>query len=225
MTKQKTEKKPAFSLKVLSRVVKYMLHYYKIPFILVVACILVSAVTTVIGATFPQTLVDDYITPMLKNGSHDFSGLAGQLIRLVIIMGIGVIAAFSYNRIMVNVSQGTMRHLRDDLFSKMESLPIKYFDTHAHGDIMSVYTNDVDTLRQMLSQSIPQIINSVITMIATLVTMLVLNPALTVISLVTAFVMLRVTAGFSKLSAKYYIRQQMDLGAVGGFIEEMLDGQ
>ena len=225
MTKQKTEKKPAFSLKVLSRVVKYMLHYYKIPFILVVACILVSAVTTVIGATFPQTLVDDYITPMLKNGSHDFSGLAGQLIRLVIIMGIGVIAAFSYNRIMVNVSQGTMRHLRDDLFSKMESLPIKYFDTHAHGDIMSVYTNDVDTLRQMLSQSIPQIINSVITMIATLVTMLVLNPALTVISLVTAFVMLRVTAGFSKLSAKYYIRQQMDLGAVDGFVEEMLDGQ
>ena len=140
-------------------------------------------------------------------------------------MGIGVIAAFSYNRIMVNVSQGTMRHLRDDLFSKMESLPIKYFDTHAHGDIMSVYTNDVDTLRQMLSQSIPQIINSVITMIATLVTMLVLNPALTGISLVTAFVMLRVTAGFSKLSAKYYIRQQMDLGAVDGFIEEMLDGQ
>ena len=225
MTKQKTEKKPAFSLKVLSRVVKYMLYYYKIPFILVVVCILVSAVTTVIGATFPQTLVDDYITPMLKNGSHDFSGLAGQLIRLVIIMGIGVIAAFSYNRIMVNVSQGTMRHLRDDLFSKMESLPIKYFDTHAHGDIMSVYTNDVDTLRQMLSQSIPQIINSVITMIATLVTMLVLNPALTVISLVTAFVMLRVTAGFSKLSAKYYIRQQMDLGAVDGFVEEMLDGQ
>ncbi len=225
MTKQKTEKKPAFSLKVLSRVVKYMLHYYKIPFILVVACILVSAVTTVIGATFPQTLVDDYITPMLKNGSRDFSGLAGQLVRLVIIMGIGVIAAFSYNRIMVNVSQGTMRHLRDDLFSKMESLPIKYFDTHAHGDIMSVYTNDVDTLRQMLSQSIPQIINSVITMIATLVTMLVLNPALTGISLVTAFVMLRVTAGFSKLSAKYYIRQQMDLGAVDGFIEEMLDGQ
>ena len=225
MTKQKTEKKPAFSLKVLSRVVKYMLHYYKIPFILVVACILVSAVTTVIGATFPQTLVDDYITPMLKNGSRDFSGLAGQLVRLVIIMGIGVIAAFSYNRIMVNVSQGTMRHLRDDLFSKMESLPIRYFDTHAHGDIMSVHTNDVDTLRQMLSQSIPQIINSVITMIATLVTMLVLNPALTVISLVTAFVMLRVTAGFSKLSAKYYIRQQMDLGAVDGFIEEMLDGQ
>ena len=177
MTKKKSDKKPAFSMKVLGRVVKYMLHYYKIPFILVVTCILISAVTTVIGATFPQTLVDDYITPMLESGSRDFSGLASDLLRLGVIMGIGVIAAYAYNRIMVNVSQGTMRHLRDDLFHNMESLPIKYFDTHAHGDIMSVYTNDIDTLRQMLSQSIPQIINSVITMAATLVTMLVLNPA------------------------------------------------
>ena len=225
MTKKKSDKKPAFSMKVLGRVVKYMLHYYKIPFILVVTCILISAVTTVIGATFPQTLVDDYITPMLESGSRDFSGLASDLLRLGVIMGIGVIAAYAYNRIMVNVSQGTMRHLRDDLFHNMESLPIKYFDTHAHGDIMSVYTNDIDTLRQMLSQSIPQIINSVITMAATLVTMLVLNPALTLISLATAFVMLRVTASFSRLSARYYVRQQMDLGAVDGFIEEMLDGQ
>ena len=169
--------------------------------------------------------MDDYITPMLESGSRDFSGLASDLLRLGVIMGIGVIAAYAYNRIMVNVSQGTMRHLRDDLFHNMESLPIKYFDTHAHGDIMSVYTNDIDTLRQMLSQSIPQIINSVITMAATLVTMLVLNPALTLISLATAFVMLRVTASFSRLSARYYVRQQMDLGAVDGFIEEMLDGQ
>ena len=122
-------------------------------------------------------------------------------------MGAGVIASFTYNRIMVNVSQGTMQKLRDDLFRKMESLPIKYFDTHAHGDIMSVYTNDVDTLRQLLSQSIPQIINSMISMAATLVTMLL------------------VTSNFSKLSGRYYIRQQQDLGAVDGFIEEMLDGQ
>ena len=140
-------------------------------------------------------------------------------------MAVGVITAFSYNRIMVNVSQGTMRHLRDDLFRKMETLPIKYFDNHAHGDIMSVYTNDVDTLRQLLSQSIPQIINSVITMAATLVTMIILNPALTVISILTAVVMFLVTANFSKLSGRYYIRQQMDLGIVDGFIEEMLDGQ
>src|SRR5699024_3192962 len=124
-----------------------------------------------------------------------------------------------YNRIMVNVGQGTMRRLRDDLFARMESLPIKYFDTHAHGDIMSVYTNDVDTLRQLLSQSIPQIINSVISMAATFITMIILNPALTVISILTALSMLLVTSNFSKLSAKYYVHQQMDLGAVDGFIE------
>ena len=211
--------------KLINRVIRYMLHYYKVPFIIVIACTLVSAVATVVGATFPQKLVDNYITPMLQNGSRDFSGLASDIMRLVCVMGIGVVASFSYNRIMVNVSQGTMRNLRDDLFSRMESLPIKYFDTHAHGDIMSVYTNDVDTLRQLLSQSVPQIINSAITMIATLVTMIILNPALTVISILTAFVMLLVTSNFSKLSGKYYIRQQIDLGAVDGFIEEMLDGQ
>ena len=162
---------------------------------------------------------------MLANGSDDFSGLAADLLQLACVMAVGVITAFSYNRIMVNVSQGTMRHLRDDLFRKMEALPIKYFDNHAHGDIMPVYTNDVDTLRQLLSQSIPQIINSVITMAATLVTMIILNPALTVISILTAVVMLLVTANFSKLSGRYYIRQQVDLGIVDGFIEEMLDGQ
>ena len=211
--------------KLINRVIRYMLHYYKYPFLIVIACILVTAIATVVGATFPQKLVDNYITPMLATGSNNFDSLASDLLQLVCIMGIGVITAFSYNRIMVNVSQGTMRHLRDDLFARMESLPIKYFDTHAHGDIMSVYTNDVDTLRQLLSQSIPQIINSVITMTATLITMIILNPALTVISILTAFVMLFVTSNFSKLSGKYYIRQQIDLGAVDGFIEEMLDGQ
>ena len=210
---------------VLRRVVSYMLHYYRWAFILVILCILVSSVATVIGATFPQTLVDDYITPMIASHSTDFSGLAQALVRLVCLLALGVVAAFSYNRIMVNISQGTMCRLRDDLFRKMEALPIKYFDTHAHGDIMSVYTNDVDTLRQLLSQSIPQIINSSITMVATLITMLLLNPFLTIISLITAAVMLLVTKNFSRLSAKYYIRQQQDLGAVDGFIEEMLDGQ
>ena len=221
--KQKFETRAA--TKLLRRVIRYMLHYYKVPFIIVIACILITAIATVVGATFPQTLVDDYIMPMLQNGSSDFSGLASDLIRLVCIMAVGVVTAFSYNRIMVNVSQGTMLHLRDDLFHNMEALPIKYFDTHAHGDIMSVYTNDVDTLRQLLSQSIPQIINSVITMATTLVTMIILNPALTVISILTAVVMLLVTANFSKMSGKYYIHQQMDLGEVDGFIEEMLDGQ
>lgn len=225
MNEKKSESRGNTAMKLISRVIRYMLHYYKYLFLLVIVCILINAVTTVIGATFPQTLVDDYITPMLASGSRDFSGLAADLVRLACIMAVGVVAAFAYNRIMVNVSQGTMLHLRDDLFRRMESLPIKYFDTHAHGDIMSVYTNDVDTLRQLLSQSIPQIINSVITMAATLVTMIVLNPALTVISILTAVVMLLVTSNFSKLSGRYYIRQQIDLGAVDGFIEEMLDGQ
>ena len=225
MKKKKTRAQFGSASKIIKRVIEYMLHYYKIPFLFVIAFILITAVATVVGATFPQTLVDDYITPMLANGSNDFSGLASDLFRLVCIMGTGVITAFAYNRIMVNVSQGTMRHLRDDLFRRMEALPIKYFDTHAHGDIMSVYTNDVDTLRQLLSQSIPQIINSVITMTATLVTMIVLNPLLTVLSIITGLVMLNVTKNFSSISGRYYVHQQIDLGKVDGFIEEMLDGQ
>ena len=213
------------SLAVLKRVFRYMRHYYKLPFTMVVLCILISAIASVIGATFPQTLVDDYIVPMLQTGSTDFSGLGHAMIRLICILAVGVLAAYGYNRIMANVTQGTMHHLRNDLFGKMEKLPIKYFDTHAHGDIMSVYTNDIDTLRQLISQSIPQIINSTISMTATFITMIILNPALTVISILTAIVMLLVTSSFSRLSGKYYVRQQRDLGAVDGFIEEMLDGQ
>ena len=221
----KPQEKKASPTAVLNRVLGYMLRYYKFPFLLVVLCILLSAVASVSAATFPQTLVDDYIVPMINTGSTDFSGLGQALLRLGGLLALGVLGAYAYNRIMVSVGQGTMRRLRNDLFRRMESLPIKYFDTHAHGDIMSVYTNDVDTLRQLLGQSIPQIINSAVTMIATLVTMLLLNPFLTVISILTACVMLLVTANFSKLSAKYYIQQQRNLGIVDGFIEEMLDGQ
>ena len=210
---------------VLNRVLRYMLHYYKYLFALVIGCILVSAVCTVVSATFPQTLIRNYLEPMLESGSQDFSGLLQDVIQLCCFMVVGVIASYAYNRIMVNISQGTLRRLRDDLFHKMEALPIKYFDTHAHGDIMSVYTNDVDTLRQLISQSIPQIINSGITMVATLVTMLVLSPALTVISVLTALVMLAVTKNFTRLSGRYFIKQQRALGEVDGFIEEMLDGQ
>ena len=219
-----TQQKPR-STGVLNRVLRYMLRFYGPVFLAVILCILVSAVATVVAATFPQTLVDDYIVPMLGSGSRDFSGLAADIVKLAFVMLAGVVAGFGYNRIMVNISQGTMRHLRDDLFRSMEALPIQYFDTHAHGDIMSVYTNDVDTLRQLISQSIPQVINSGITMVATLVTMLLLNPFLTIISVATAIVMLLVTSRFSRLSGKYYVRQQRDLGIVDGFIEEMLDGQ
>lgn len=220
---ERPSKKNSFA--VLKRVFRYMMHYYKLPFTMVVLCILISAIASVIGATFPQTLVDDYIVPMLQTGSTDFSGLGHAMLRLICILAVGVLAAYGYNRIMANVTQGTMHHLRNDLFGKMEKLPIKYFDTHAHGDIMSVYTNDIDTLRQLISQSIPQIINSTISMTATFITMIILNPALTIISILTAIVMLLVTSNFSRLSGKYYVRQQRDLGAVDGFIEEMLDGQ
>ena len=135
MSNKQSRPEKTSATKLISRVIRYMLQYYKIPFLLVIVCILITAIATVVGATFPQTLVDDYITPMLANGSDDFSGLAADLLQLACVMAVGVITAFSYNRIMVNVSQGTMRHLRDDLFRKMEALPIKYFDTHAHGDI------------------------------------------------------------------------------------------
>ena len=213
------------SLQVLNRVMRYMLHYYKGRFLLVIGCILLSAAATVVAATFPQKLVDQYIVPMLSQANPDYSGLAAAIVQLACLMAVGIVCGFAYNRIMVTISQGTMLHLRNSLFRRMEALPIKYFDTHAHGDIMSVYTNDVDTLRQLLSQSIPQVINSSITMIATLITMIVLNPALTIISILTAIVMLLVTANFSRMSGKYYVRQQRDLGIVDGFIEEMLDGQ
>ena len=213
------------SLPLLNRVIKYMLSHYKWTFVLVICCIVINAICSVVGATFPQTLIDDYVEPMVATGADMFPELLNQIIRLACIMGAGVIAAYLYSRLMVNVSQGTMRSLRDDLFTHMESLPIKYFDTHAHGDIMSVYTNDVDTLRQLMSQTIPQTINSLITMVATLITMIVLNPALTVISVLTAVIMLYVTNKFTKFSAKYYIKQQRDLGELDGYIEEMMDGQ
>ena len=202
-----------------------MVKNYKFSFLVVVICIVVGAFATMQGMLFVQSLVDDYIMPLLNSENPDFTPLAHALMGIIVFYIIGIAAAYVYNRIMVNVSQGTMRKFRDGLFSNMESLPIKYFDTHAHGDIMSVYTNDVDTLRQLFSQSIPQIINSAATLVATLISMLVLNTPLTVITLAMSLVMLKVTTVFSGLSGKYFQRQQKDLGNVDRFIEEMMDGQ
>ena len=184
------------------RLMKYVLKDYKFHCISVVVLIVVSVLCNVQGTMFMKNLIDEYITPFLLSDNPNFTPLAHAIARVAAFYALGVLATFGYNRLMVNVTQGTLRNLRNDLFSHMEKLPVKYFDTHAHGDIMSVYTNDVDTLRQLLSQSIPQIINSVITMIATLITMIILNPALTVISILTACVMLAVTSNFSKLSGK-----------------------
>lgn len=219
------DKKKTSSLYVLKRLLAYMVKNYKFSFLVVVVCIIAGAFATMQGMLFVQSLVDDYIMPLLNSENPDFTPLAHALMGIVVFYVIGIVAAYAYNRIMVNVSQGTMRKFRDELFSNMESLPIKYFDTHAHGDIMSVYTNDVDTLRQLFSQSIPQIINSAATLVATLISMIVLNIPLTIITLVMSLVMLKVTTVFSGLSGKYFQKQQKDLGNVDGFIEEMMDGQ
>lgn len=221
----KEKKKKTTSLYVLRRLLAYMVKNYKFSFSVVVVCIIAGAFATMQGMLFVQSLVDDYIMPLLNSADPDFAPLAHALMGIVIFYIIGIAASYAYNRIMVNVSQGTMKKFRDELFENMESLPIKYFDTHAHGDIMSVYTNDVDTLRQLFSQSIPQIINSAATLVATLISMIVLNVPLTIVTLIMALAMLKVTTVFSGLSGKYFQRQQSDLGNVDGFIEEMMDGQ
>lgn len=212
-------------LGIFKRLLGYMIKNYKFSFLLVVICILITAVATMRGMLFVQSLVDDYIVPLMQSASPDFSLLAKALVGIAIMYIITIVSTYGYNRIMVNVSQGTMKKLRIELFTKMESLPIRFFDTHAHGDIMSVYTNDVDTLRQLFSQSIPQVINALVTMAATFISMLILDVPLTVLTLATAVIMLIVTKKFSALSGKYFQHQQHDLGAVDGYIEEMMDGQ
>ena len=209
----------------LGRVVGYMTRYYKWPFLIVVLCILGSSLVTRRGTLFMQTLIDDYILPLTQASSPDYGPLAHALTVMACIYAVGIICSYTYNRIMVNISQGTMKRLRDELFSHMESLPIRYFDTHAHGDIMSVYTNDVDTLRQVISQSIPQVINASITFITTLFSMIILDIPLTIICLVMVCVMVFVTSRLSGKSGLYFARQQKDLGTVNGYIEEMMEGQ
>ena len=212
-------------LHAMGRVLKYMLKNYKFSFFMVVVCILGSALATLRGTLFMQSLIDDYIVPLTQAQTPDFSELAAAIASVAITYLIGIICAYGYNRIMVNISQGTMRNLRIELFQHMESLPIRHFDTHAHGDIMSVYTNDVDTLRQLISQSIPQVINSGVTILTSFISMFVLDIPLTIITLAIIGIMLYVTSKIAAKSSVYFAKQQKDLGAVNGFIEEMMDGQ
>ncbi len=209
----------------MKRVLAYMMKFYKFQFMAAVACILGAALATQRGILFMRVLIDDYILPMTKDANPQFGPLAGALFSLACTYLLGIVCSYGYNRIMVSVSQGTMRNLRVDLFTHMESLPIKYFDTHAHGDIMSIYTNDVDTLRQLLSQSIPQVINSAMTIVIAFVSMMTLDIPLTVVTLCMVAVMLFTTSRLSGKSGEYFGRQQRDLGAVNGYIEEMMEGQ
>ena len=211
--------------KVFMRLLKYVCRYYGIHYILVILFIFISVLANVQGTMFIQTLIDDYIQPLLLTDTPDFSGLLHAITRVAVFYGIGVIATYAQNRIMITVTQGTMRRLRDDMFAHMEKLPIRYFDTHSHGDIMSMYTNDVDTLRQLISQSIPQMVNSSITIVSVFISMVVLNVPLTVLTIAMVIVMLLFSGKIAGLSGSNFVRQQKSIGRVNGYIEEMMEGQ
>lgn len=211
--------------KLFGRLMQFVLKNYWFHCLVVIICIFVSVIANVQGTLFMQTLIDDYITPLLKNVGSDYTPLLHAMGRVAIFYGIGVISTFVYNKLMIYVSQGSIKRMRDELFTHMQDLPIRYFDTHPHGDIMSVYTNDIDTLRQLISQSIPQMINSAITVIMVLISMIELNVPLTLLTLFMVFVMIFLTKVFAGSSSKFFMSQQKDLGQVNGFIEEMLNGQ
>ena len=211
--------------KLLGRVLSYVMKRYKFQFLVVLVCIAVSVAANLQGTLFTRTLIDSYIMPLLASPNPDFGPLAGAIGRVAIFYGIGVLASFAQSIIMVYITQGTMRDLRTDVFTHMEKLPISYFDTHSHGDIMSIYTNDVDTLRQMISQSLTQTFNAAITVVSTLTAMILLSWPLTLLSLAMVGLTMIATAKAAGASGKYYVKQQDNLGKVNGFVEEMMRGQ
>lgn len=217
--------KVANSGRLFKRLLGYVFKNYHIHCFFVVLLILTGVLANVQGTMFTKNLIDNYIMPLLKSDAPDFMPLARAIGKVAVFYGIGIISTYTYNRIMVNVTQGTLKRLRNDLFSHMEKLPIKYFDTHAHGDIMSIYTNDIDTLRQMISQSIPQIINSGFMIVSVFVSMLILNIPLTLVTLVMVTIMVTASRRAAGQSGKYFLEQQINLGKVNGFIEEMMNGQ
>ena len=217
--------KPQIKKGTIKRLLSYVTTKYKKQFIAVFICIILSSIANVFGSLFLQTLIDDYITPLLEIENPVYTGLLKAIGFMAIIYVVGIVSTYLYNRIMAVISQGVLKDIRDEMFSKMEKLPIRYFDTHAHGDIMSHYTNDTDTLRQMLSQSLPQIITSAITVIVIFCGMLYLSPILTIFVVIFTILTTVITKKISSKSSRYYIGQQQSLGKVNGYIEEMLNGQ
>ena len=211
--------------KVFKRILAYVMRQYKFQVILVLCCILLGVFAQVQGTLFMQTLIDSYILPLLAEKSNDFSGLLHAITRVACFYGVGILAVFIQNRTMAKIAQGTLKRLRDDLFVHMQTLPIKYFDSHAHGDIMSVYTNDIDTLRQLISQSLPQLVNTIITVVSVFLSMLYLSVPLSVLTLVMVGAMMLATKYLTGNSGKYFLKQQQELGKVNGYIEEMMNGQ
>jgi ATP-binding cassette subfamily B protein len=210
---------------VIWRLTKYVLGNYKYSILTVLACIVITSVTTLASTLFTRTLIDDYIVPLTQSPNPEYTSLAEVLFKLGLILLAGVICSYAYNRLMINVSQGTMLRLRKLIFERMERLPISYFDQHSHGDMMSVYTNDVDSLRQMISTSISQVFNSVITICVTFASMIVLSVPLTIVSIVMAIIMMLTTTWLGKRSRSYFRTQQQSLANINGFIEEMMTGQ
>ena len=211
--------------KMFKRILAYVMKQYKFQVILVLCCILLGVFAQVQGTLFMQTLIDSYILPLLAEKSNDFSGLLHAITRVACFYGVGILAVFIQNRTMAKIAQGTLKRLRDDLFVHMQTLPIKYFDSHAHGDIMSVYTNDIDTLRQLISQSLPQLVNTTITVVSVFLSMLYLSVPLSVLTLVMVGAMMLATKYLTGNSGKYFLKQQQELGKVNGYIEEMMNGQ
>ena len=211
--------------KLLARLLRYIGKKYGFHFIIVLICILTSVLASVQGTKFIQTLIDDYIIPLTKQPNPDFSGLAAAIGRVACFYAIGIIASYIQARLMITVTQGVQKNLRNELFTHMESLPIKYFDTHSHGDIMSIYTNDIDALRQLVSQAIPQVFNSVLTIVSVLTMMFILSVPLTFVSLAMVCLNLYASKTVGAQSSKYFVAQQKSIGALNGFVEEMMEGQ
>ena len=212
-------------MKTLKRLLGYIMKHYKFRYLIVIVCIAISSIVQVVGTMFMKQLIDDYILPMLDGRVQTFQPLIEALATMACIYLVGIVCTYAYNMIMMYIAQGVLKGIRDDMFAHMETLPIKYFDTHQHGDIMSHYTNDTDTLRQMVSQSIPNLFSSGITLISTFISMLILSVPLTLVVLFGVFVMLKVSGKIGGNSAKYFMAQQNDLGKTNGYIEEMMDGQ
>ena len=223
--KKLKNRKSANPGKNLARLMKYVMKHYAFHVVFVIICVFVSVIANLQGTMFMRTLIDDYIVPMIKSENPDFSALAAKIFSVAIFYAIGIAATYTYNRLMVTVTQGTLYLLRNDMYSHMEKLPIKYFDTHAHGDIMSMYTNDIDTLRQMISQSMPQLLSSIVTIIGVIVCMIVIDIPLTIVSLLMVGVMVTATRKLAGKSGRYFSEQQSDIGIVNGYIEEMMNGQ
>lgn len=210
---------------IIKRLMGYVFNRYGLWYMVVIILIFVGVLANVQGTLFMKNLIDEYITPFLMTDNPDFSPLAHAIGKVAVFYAVGVASVYAYNRIMVNITQGTQRELRNELFAHMQKLPVKYFDTHSHGDIMSIYTNDIDTLRQMISQSIPQIINSGVTIVSVFISMLILNIPLTIVTLLMVGVMLFCTKQATGQSGKYFLEQQTNIGALNGHIEEMMNGQ